>query len=387
MSRRATTLAFALTLALWNAIEASAQQWYLETQAGRIRFALDPAVAGSIPLETPSVITGIRYDHPFATMRVSAGLPTNTREPVWAAIGGWKRVTFHRSRVFAGLDLAANGFLMRDRSEPATPVPGVNPPGAQPSRLNGYALAGQALPVLGFDAAAFEVRGRAGVSLYESRLGAEKRRRTVRLADVQVTYTPESVFAVTPVLRVYGAEEGRYTYGGVTGIAGYRKANVWASIGQWVGTSRESGAPWAIGGTVKVHPRVSLNASRRYDTVDPLYLSPPQTSWGVGISVQIGGPAMPPPQPLPAAYVGGRATIRLAVSESASAPRIAGDFNSWQPQLMERAGNQWSYSVVVSPGVYNYAFVDAKGQWFVPKNLPGRRDDGMGGHVAVLVVR
>jgi hypothetical protein len=39
-----------------------------------------------------------------------------------------------------------------------------------------------------------------------------------------------------------------------------------------------------------------------------------------------------------------------------------------------------------APGVYHYAFVAEDGTWFVPESVPGRQDDGMGGHVAVLVV-
>ena len=54
---------------------------------------------------------------------------------------------------------------------------------------------------------------------------------------------------------------------------------------------------------------------------------------------------------------------------------------------MERRGNQWTYTVAVPRGVYNYSFVSASGEWFVPDGVPGRKDDGMGGHVAVLVVR
>jgi hypothetical protein len=90
---------------------------------------------------------------------------------------------------------------------------------------------------------------------------------------------------------------------------------------------------------------------------------------------------------VPTSYAGGRATTRLPVSESATAPRIAGDFNKWQPQPMARNGKDWTFTVAVAPGVYNYAFVNDKGEWFVPASVPGRRNDGMGGHVAVLVVR
>jgi hypothetical protein len=91
--------------------------------------------------------------------------------------------------------------------------------------------------------------------------------------------------------------------------------------------------------------------------------------------------------PVPAAYVNGRATIRLPASATSTRPSIAGDFNSWTPAPMEREGDQWTYTVALARGVYNYAFVAADGTWFVPDGVPGRKDDGMGGHVAVLVVR
>jgi hypothetical protein len=53
---------------------------------------------------------------------------------------------------------------------------------------------------------------------------------------------------------------------------------------------------------------------------------------------------------------------------------------------MQRRGDAWVYSVTLEPGTYNYAFVDAQGEWFVPEKHPGRKSDGMGGVVAVLVV-
>ena len=388
--KRRLFVAVALAASFGSAVStASAQQWYAEMQAGRIRSALDPSATGAqMALDTPSVLAGVRYEHPFAGFRISAGLPTTQQEPVWGAVGGWKRLTFRRDGVFAGLDLAGNGFLMRDRVERTRQVPGITGPGTEPApRMNGRAIAGQALPVLGFDTARFEVRGRAGVSHYASWFGAEEGRRTVRLADLQVTFIPESSFAITPVVRGYHAEEGAYTYAGVTGIAAYGKATAWGAVGQWLGRGAHAGAPWAAGATLRIHPRIALNASRRSDTIDPLYSSPPQTSWSVGFSIQFAGPAGPPPQPLPSAYVNGRATIRLPISESATPPRIAGDFNNWQPKPMDRAGSHWTYTLALAPGVYNYAFVNEQGEWFVPKNVAGRRDDGMGGHVAVLVVR
>ena len=53
---------------------------------------------------------------------------------------------------------------------------------------------------------------------------------------------------------------------------------------------------------------------------------------------------------------------------------------------MQRSGEHWTFTVALARGVYNYSFVNERGEWFVPVKYPGRKDDGMGGHVAVLVV-
>ena len=100
----------------------------------------------------------------------------------------------------------------------------------------------------------------------------------------------------------------------------------------------------------------------------------------------LGGRALPA-APVPARYTGGRATIQLPVASSRTAPGVAGDFNGWKAQPMQRSGKYWTLTIAMPPGVYNYAFVDARGECFVPEKHPGRKDDGMGGHVAVLVVQ
>jgi hypothetical protein len=207
----------------------------------------------------------------------------------------------------------------------------------------------------------------------------------VRLADAQLSFAPAPSVAITPSVRHYRADEGNYTYAGVTGIVARGRASVWGSAGQWLnGADR---LPWAAGAVFKLHQRASLSASARRDGVDPLYLNPPQTAWSVGLSVQLSRVAALT-APVPAAYANGRATIRLPISNGITGPvSIAGDFNSWKPQPMQRAGNDWSFTIPVAPGVYNYSFVDQSGQWFVPDKHPGRKADGMGGHVAVLVVQ
>ena len=81
----------------------------------------------------------------------------------------------------------------------------------------------------------------------------------------------------------------------------------------------------------------------------------------------------------------GGVLVTLRASDAPSGQiSIAGDFNNWQPTPMQREGDSWVVRLPVGPGVYHYAFRSATGTWFVPSSTPGRRDDGMGGHVAVL---
>ena|ERR1051326_3398496 len=79
--------------------------------------------------------------------------------------------------------------------------------------------------------------------------------------------------------------------------------------------------------------------------------------------------------------------VRLAAREAGTPPpSIAGDFTKWTPVRMKRHGDEWRYSVQLSPGVYRFAFRGADGDWFVPARFPNRTDDEMGGWVAVLIV-
>jgi hypothetical protein len=245
------------------------------------------------------------------------------------------------------------------------------------------------MPVIGYEGQRFQVHGRAGVSHYGAQFGEQQADRTVRLADIQLTLAPSSSFAIIPVMRRFDADgEDVATYAGASAIATSRRGTVWGSVGQWTDVN-DVGTQWAAGARVRFHPRVALESIVRRDTFDPLYMQPPQTAWNVGLSVQVGGPVRPLTPlvpPVPAGYVDGRATIQLPVAESRGTPSIAGDFNGWKPAPMKRSGDRWAYTIALAPGVYSYAFVSADGTWFVPESVPGRKEDGMGGHVAVLVV-
>ena len=365
---------------------ASAQQWNVSAHAGQMRSTLDPADA------TATIAAGLQYSASTAGFRLSTGIPTSSAESLWAGAAVWKRTALRYRGLIVGVDLAGNAFLTRDRSArtgpdtpPFTPGP-FTPPLEGVADRSGHALAGQALPVVGYEGGLLQVHARAGVSHYRASFGDLDTDRTVRLADAQLTIMPSASLALMPVVRRYEADgEAAATYAGASAVVAHRLGSVWGSIGHWMESDNTTG-PWAVGASLKVHERTMIEASARRDTFDPLYMQPPQTSWNVGLSIQVGGPVGPPPPPVPAEYEDGRATIHLPVAAAPSAPSIAGDFNGWKPQPMQRAGEKWTFTVRLEPGVYNYAFVTADGTWFVPEDVPGRKDDGMGGHVAVLVV-
>jgi hypothetical protein len=360
---------------------ASAQEWSIEAQAGRMRSSLDPAAAPS-----ENVVAGIRYADPLTQLRISGAIPTEAAAPLWAAIAGSRRLIVRRHGFIAGVDLTAQGFAVHDRVERTRELPGLFGPTIE--RLpgsSGFALAGQALPLIGFEAKRIQAQMRAGVSRYSSEFGDAASDRTVRVADVQVTYTPTPSIALVPTLRHFNADEASYTYAGVSGITAFGPAMIWGTLGQWSNTASDE-VPWAAGVSLRIHQRASLTASASKEVIDPLYLTAPQTAWSIGAAVRVGGKAAPR-LPVPAAYVNGYATIRLPLSQATAQPRIAGDFNGWKPQPMQREKSGWVYTVAVAPGVYNYAFVDADNAWFVPEKFPGRKEDGMGGYVAVLVVQ
>jgi hypothetical protein len=103
------------------------------------------------------------------------------------------------------------------------------------------------------------------------------------------------------------------------------------------------------------------------------------------ITQQLGRVAVPI-RPLSASQ-GGRVLVTLRVSDAPPGEvSIAGDFNNWQPTPMQREGDNWVVRLPLAVGAYHYAFRSANGTWFVPSSTPGRRNDGMGGHVAVLLV-
>jgi hypothetical protein len=359
---------------------AYAQAWHIEARAGMLDFN---AGAESLPSST-TVGVGLGYVHRHGWLQLTTGVPFGNEDPLWAAADAGGRIGWTRGPLTAGIDLAGQGFVQRYSRALEQPGGVLTAPSVIEGTEHGYGLAGQVLPVVAVERGRFSAQARGGIARYRSTLGEQDAARHVSLADLQLGVRPSASLQLMLDGRQYWADERDYTFAGITALVAGRRASAWGSIGQWLDPS-DAPLSWSAGSALRLADRLELIAGARRDAIDPLYGSLPRRSYSVGLRLGMGATA-PSPRPVPSAYVDGRATIALRASEVEGAPRVAGDFNDWRPAPMTRRGDAWTFSVALQPGVYEYAFVTDDGTWFVPPSTPGRRDDGMGGHVALLVV-
>ena len=351
-------------------------QWRLDAQAGRLQYDAAPDAI------TTTIALGLTRSTLLSTYGVAVGVPFSSDEPVWGALNGYRRLAHSTGAFGFGVDLAANAFAYRIGARDSTdliPLPTDEEP------ETGWGLDAEVMPLAFWGAGMFAAEARTGVIGFTSASSnTDAFDRTAFVSDLS--------FVATPIVGLTARAEGRYVavkedgfpYLGL-GLTWTQGVTLWGSVGQWLNDTVESPS-WDAGLAVPVGERVSLSLNGRHDPIDPIYGTPSRTTWGAGVSLWLGATPRSIPEPVPAAYEDGVATIALDGGDISGAPSIAGDFNEWTPVPMERADGGWVHRVSLEPGVYNYAFVDEAGNWFVPEDTPGRRSDGMGGWVAVLVV-
>jgi hypothetical protein len=180
------------------------------------------------------------------------------------------------------------------------------------------------------------------------------------------------------------AVEGTYPFAGAVVSYAAESLRVWGQAGRWLSDALDEAA-WGAGASIALGARATMWAAVRHEPPDPLYWNATRRTWSVGITRRLGR-SVPLLQPASRAEDGG-VWIRIAHDEAhGEVVAVAGDFNEWSPVPMRHEGREWVIRLQLPPGVYHYAFRSARGEWFVPASVAGRRDDGMGGHVAVLVV-
>lgn len=83
----------------------------------------------------------------------------------------------------------------------------------------------------------------------------------------------------------------------------------------------------------------------------------------------------------------GPGSVSLVVTAAgAQTLEVSGDFTSWIPMKLERAGNgRWSVTLPLTPGQYQLNVRVDGGRWLVPPGLLALQDE-FGGSVGLLVI-
>jgi hypothetical protein len=356
---------------LGGATAVGAQEWAVDLYAGRALYEPVSANVGAT-----SLIGGIRYGSPAAWwFYTAAAAPLDDSSPTWGSLGGSGRIPLAvGGRWSAGFEVGAHGYAYRDA------VAELNGAGAtlEAGAFLGAVLAGGigAGPITGLRA---ELR--AGRRDY---LASDGGVRTTRDAlDGGLRLETMGTVRAGAGLRVVRVAEGEFAVATADVGSSVGPVRLWLAAERWLDAELDD-LGWSVTASVPLG-FVEVWGAYRHDAREPLYWNPARQSWSVGLTRRFG--AAPARLNAPVAEIrAGRAVIRLPRGAAAAGVSVAGDFTDWQPQPMQAAGAYWQLDIPLRPGVYRYAFVDSAGRWFVPESVAGRMDDGMGGHVAVLVV-
>jgi hypothetical protein len=347
-------------------VPVSAQGWTLDASAGRSVYEGVGANVGA-----QNGMLGVRFAGQGGGWFYLAGAaPLSADDPFWGVSGFGRRFSSRVGQLSGGVDLGAHGHGFRD---PASEVIGT-----------GGTL--QALPWVAVQGRSLRLELATGGTHYASSFDRRTLSRSVHDSGARLTMRRVQSLSLVGQARYVRAEEDAYPYLGGSALLALGRADIWGSAGRWLSDALP-GTSVGAGATFHLSPKLDLWASLRQDASDPIYWNDSRHSWNVGVSRRL-GVARPVATPMsPAAVSAGRVTFRLPLVESRNAPSIAGDFTGWEPVVMVRSSDFWMVELPVRSGLYHYAFRTADGQWFVPEYVPGRREDGFGGFVAVLVVQ
>ena len=364
MTNGAVAALMASLVAVSHATAARGQGLSVDVSAGRLVY--EPLSAN---VATSNLTGSLRYDTRSDTWVYGTLAAPGSDGTLWGAAGTGGRLMLNRSqlhRVTVGADAGAHGYSFRDRVVDQVGTGGTL----------------EALPFARLSEGAGFIEGRAGWRGHTLSFAGVRESRGVFETGARGGYG--NTLSVEGDARWVHAREGTYPFVGATVAYDVLRGQLWGQAGKWMATDLDE-RMWALGGGVSLGARTTVWASVRRDAPDPLYWNSTHRSWSVGLTQRLG--RVPAPLVPVAASPAGTVAIRLAATDAPSGTvSIAGDFNSWQPAPMQREGGEWIVHLALMPGVYHYTFRSAAGEWFVPLSAAGRRDDGLGGYVAVLVV-
>jgi hypothetical protein len=365
--RACATLLLTGLVTVHAADDALAQAWSVDVSAGRTVY--EPV---SVNVGSNNLAGGIRFDSRSEDwIYGGAGVPLGDRDPFWGAAGAGGRFALPRSetrRVTVGVEAGAHGFTFRDAVIDQAGTGGTL----------------EAIPFAGVSAGAGRIELRGGWRGHSLSYSGARQSRGVFETGARVAYDADAAVRVQADARWVHASEGTFPFLGASLSYAGTPLHVWAHAGKWVSDQLDE-VSWGGGVGIGMGAMSTVWANIRQEAPEPLYWNTPRRSWSVGVTYRLGrapAPLMPAPR-----SDGGNVLIRIRQQDAPDgAVSIAGDFNNWRPVTMQREGSEWVIRLPIAAGVYHYAFRSGTGTWFVPASAAGRRDDGMGGHVAVLVV-
>lgn len=340
---------------------ASAQGWAVDLSAGQV---VHEPVPGSVSAFGATI--GVRHEAP-RWFYASAGLPFDADGLPWGALGAGSRFARGAGDIIYGIDAAGHGYAFRDRT----------------AQVSGGGGTLEAMPLVSLESGVARLTLRSGLRHHASTFSGQSQSRSVHQSDVRAALTSGAV-RVSGEARYLRAAEDAYPYVGAAGELAAGAVELWAYGGRWFSDIIEKPV-FGAGARTRLGPAVEVYASFQQETNDPLYWNAPRRSWSIGVSRSFGS-GHAATRPIAPEVHGTTVTFRIPASEARQAPALGGDFTGWDTVPMVRAGAFWSVTLPVPPGVYRYAFRRADGTWFVPAAVPGRSDDGFGGHSATLIV-
>jgi hypothetical protein len=339
-----------------------AQRLSVDVSAGRLVY--DQAAAN---VTSNNLLGTLRYDRDDAWLFGSIAAPLGGADTTWGAGGAGGRLRLpgrSAARVSYGADLDAHAFVFHDQL--------VDQSGS------GGTL--EALPFMRLTLGTGFLEGHAGWRGHTIGQAGTRTNRDVVEGGVRAGAGGPIRFEAES--RWVSAPEGVFPFVGGSVSVNRRSLLLWAHAGRWLDDALDDPV-WGGGVEIRLTSRTNLWTSLRQEAPDPLYWNSARRTWSIGATQRLGkAPSTLPLRSLPAGVV----ALRIPVQESESELFVGGDFNNWELMPMRREGKEWVATLQLSPGTYHYAFRNARGEWFVPTSMPGRRDDGMGGYVAVLMV-
>lgn len=347
------------------AAPAMAQEWTVDAYAGRAVY--DPVASA---VGATNGVAAIRYgDRRQRWIYAAAAAPLSARDLFWTAAGLGGRLSSSGGQFPGGIALGAHGHGYRD------PISG--------AFGGGGSLEVSPYLSLGSDAARLEIR--TGWVQYAGTFDGSSTTRGALDSGARGAFRALPSLDLGAEVRYVRAREGGYPFAGGSATLRHGGGEFWATTGRWLSEAL-SQTSWAAGTSVRVASRLELWGSVQHEATEPIYLNASRRSWNLGVSHRLGTPPEAA-APVPPEIGTGIVVVRLPTAGLKDAPYIAGDFSGWQAMPMVRSGEYWTARLKLEAGVYRYAFRTADGKWFVPESAPGRRDDGMGGATAILVVQ